>query len=252
VRAVREIVKDRAVVLKTFDYGETSLVVTMLTRLGGKAGFLAKGARRAGSRMHGRFRTGNIGDIVYYDKPGGALKLIKEYSSEPIIDSTGTDLERLCIFQAGLELAGRISAGDEQGGSVFDLVEGFIDELAEGGDPWIVLFAFETGLLQEAGLMPAISRCDRCKNELAGCGFSLNPSDGAVECDRCSPPGGSLSGETCDLLRVMVAEGFGGVRGTSLGEGVRKEIGTLLHRLMKYHVDGYRLPGSLGMLKGAG
>mgnify|MGYP001828943304 FL=1 len=81
------ILKDRAVVLKTWEYGETSLIVSALTRSGGKANFLAKGVKRAKSRMHGRFRTGNVGDIVYYDKPGRGLKLIKEFSAGPMFDS---------------------------------------------------------------------------------------------------------------------------------------------------------------------
>jgi len=34
--------------------------------------------------------------------------------------------------------------------------------------------------------------------------------------------------------------------------GARREIGTLLHRMLMHHMDGYRLPGSLVVLKGAG
>ncbi len=246
------ILKDRAVILKTWEYGETSLVVSALTRSGGRANFLAKGAKKARSPMHGRFRTGNVGEIIYYDKPGRALKLIKEFSAAPVLDSSGAGLERLCIFQAGLELAGRASTGDEQEGVVFDLVEAFISELASGDDPWAMLFVLEISLLAASGLMPAIERCDRCKKELAGCVFSINPSRGAVECGGCTEGEGALSPRSCDLLVRMSADGFAGMRGVEVDAEARREIGTLLHRMLMHHMDGYRLPGSLGVLKGVG
>jgi DNA repair protein RecO (recombination protein O) len=246
------ILKDRAVILRTWEYGETSLVVSALTKEGGKSNFLAKGAKRAKSPMHGRFRTGNIGDIVYYDKPGRALKLVKEFSAGPVLDSSGADFERLCIFQAGLELAGRAAEGDEQDGSIFDLVEAFSVGLAHGADPWAAFFVLETMLLSASGLMPEIELCDRCKKELAGCGFSVNPTSGAVECSGCAPGEGTLSPDSCALLEEMASAGFEGLGGLTVDAQARREIGTLLHRMLTHHMDGYRLPGSLGMLKGAG
>jgi DNA repair protein RecO (recombination protein O) len=245
------ILKDRAVILRTWDYGETSLVVSALTRSGGRSNFLAKGARGPKSPMQGRFRTGNIGDIVYYDKPGRSLKLIKEFSAGPVLDSSRADLERLCIFQAGLEIAGRASQGDEQEGAVFDMAEAFITGLSRGADPWAAFFVLETSLLSASGLMPAIESCDRCKKGLAGCGFSINPTSGAVECDECAAGEAALSPGSCDLLDRMVSDGFEGIERLEVGADARREIGTLLHRILTHHMDGYRLPGSLGMLKGA-
>jgi DNA repair protein RecO (recombination protein O) len=246
---VGAILKDRAVILKTWEYGETSLIVSALTRSGGKANFLAKGAKSAKSRMQGRFRTGNVGDIVYYDKPGRGLKLIKEFSAGPMFDSLDCGLDSLCIFQAGLELAGRASAGEDREGTVFDLVEAFIMELSSGADPWAAFFVLEILILEASGLMPEIERCDRCKKELAGCGFSVNPTSGAVECGGCTSGEGVLSPGSCDLLARMSA-GFEGMRGIEVGAEARREIGTLLHHMLMHHMDGYRLPGSLGMLKG--
>lgn len=244
------ILKDRAVILKTWEYGETSLIVSALTRSGGRANFLAKGAKKTRSPMHGRFRTGNVGEIVFYDKPGRALKLIKEFSAGPVLDSSKAGFERLCIFQAGLELAGRASTGDELEGSVFDLVEAFISVLATGADPWAVFFVLEISLLAASGLMPVIEHCDRCKKELAGCRFSVNPSSGAVECHGCTTGEGTLSQGSCDLLARMGEAGFEGMRGVKVDAVARREIGTLLHRMLMHHMDGYRLPCSLGMLKG--
>jgi DNA repair protein RecO (recombination protein O) len=246
------ILKDRAIILRTRDYGETSLIVTAITSSEGRSDFLAKGVKRPGSAMHGRFMTGNMGDIVYYDKPGSSLKLIKEFSASPVLDSSSAGLERLCIFQAGLEIAGRASTGDEEGGIIFSLIEAFISVLSSGFDPWGALFVLELRLLDASGLMPSIARCDGCNKDLAGCSFKINPSNGAVECEGCGEGESSLSSRSCGLLERMLSGGFDEVRGLELDAELRREIGTLLHRILMHHMAGYRLPGSLGMLKGVG
>ena len=82
-----EILKDRAVVLRTYDYGETSLVVSFLTRSYGKVRMLAKGAKREKSSFAGALRTGNIGEIVFYFKPDRGLQLLKEIESGNVFEN---------------------------------------------------------------------------------------------------------------------------------------------------------------------
>jgi len=85
----------------------------------------------------------------------------------PLFDSAKADFEQLCIFQAGLELAGRTVGGGEHEEKMFDLVVAFISELAAGSDPWGVFLTLEVLLLGESGLMPEMKLCGRCKKELS-------------------------------------------------------------------------------------
>lgn len=242
--------KDRAIVLRAREYGETSLVVTALTRGGGRTGFLAKGARRPGGPLFGRFRTGNLGDAVYYDKPGRGLQLISEFSSRPPFDADRAGLETLCLLQAGLELADRCCGGGETGERLFDLLEGFMTVLPGCRDPWGAFFVLETGLLTAAGVMPAVERCDACKKYLAGTVFSVTPSTGEVRCAGCRPQSAALSPAACGVIGAMVSGGFEALREVALEPAVRREVGTLLHRLLEHHVEGYRIPAALTILKG--
>jgi DNA repair protein RecO (recombination protein O) len=249
---VSAILKDRAIILRTREFGETSLVVTALLRAAGRTGLLAKGARRPGSQLHGRFRTGNLGDLVYYGKEGRALQTVREFSAAPVIDPARAGLETLCIFQAGLELVDRISTAGETGEGLFDLFEGFIRSLDRCRDPWAVFFALEAGLLGSAGVMPDLQRCDRCKKLLAGCVFSVNPSTGAVTCAGCGASGPALGAAGCRLLELVTGTDRGAVLAAETGPAVRRELGTVLHRLLEHHVAGYRLPAALSILKGKG
>lgn len=244
-------VKERSVVLRRYEYGDTSLVVVILTRGHGKVRFLARGARKPGSRMAGEFVTGHTGDIVYYEKEGRGLQLVREISGGPVVDTSAADLEKMCLLQAGLELADRSTAEGETGPGAFDLLTGFMEALERAGDPYPVFFALEAGLLIEAGLMPRLESCDSCGKVLAREQFSVNPSTGAVTCAECTPvEGGCLSPEGCEALRRLVREGTEGAGAIRLGPELRGEIGRLLHRLFSHHVEGYRIPGALRMLKG--
>jgi len=242
--------KDRAIVLRAIEFGETSLIVTALLRDAGRTGLHAKGARRPGSQLHGRFRTGNLGDLVYYEKEGRGLQTVREFSAAPVIDPVRAGLDTLCIFQAGLELVERISAAGETGEGLFDLFERFIRSLAGCRDPWTVFFALEAGLLGSAGVMPDIERCDHCKKILAGCVFSVNPSTGAVTCGGCGAGGPALGTASCRLLELVTGPDRDAVTGTEAAPAVRRELGTVLHRLLEHHVAGYRLPAALSLLKG--
>ncbi len=78
-------VKDRAVVLRCYEYGDTSLIAVTLTRAHGKVRFLAKGARKRGGGTGCEFVTGHVGDVVYYEKAGRGLQLIREICAAPAV-----------------------------------------------------------------------------------------------------------------------------------------------------------------------
>lgn len=246
-----DIIKDRAVILRKYDFGETSLIVVALTRHHGKIRLLAKGAKKTGSRLHGALRTGDIAEIVYYNKQERGLQLLKEISGTHSFDSGTDDLVRLCIFQAGLELMDRSTIEHESDRTVFDLLDSFIVSVERCLDPWAVFFALEVRLLLVTGLFPSISECGICKKELAGKGILVNPSDGTVACGDCGHEDMlKVSAHLAGALRELSESGFDRSARTVFTIERRREAGRLLHTLFLYHMEGYRLPNALKILKG--
>lgn len=237
-------------ILKSFDYSESSIIATALTKYHGKVSLLAKGARKAGSQFYGCLRTGNTAEILFYEKEQRSLQLLKEIADIHAFDSKSGCLESICIFQAGLEVVDRAVVDAGTDGGLFDLLEEFILSLDRCKDPWTLFFALEARMLGFGGVFPAMDECSKCKKSLAGSGITINPSSGYVSCPECGEAGISLSSQSAGLLREMIESGTGGLAETKLDRVIRQEIGRVLHRFFVFHVEGYRLPNALKILKG--
>ena len=243
-----EILKDRAVVLKTYDYGETSLIVSMLTRSHGKMRLLAKGARKEKSPFAGSLRTGSLGSIVFYFKQERGLHLLKEIETSDMTLDSVRDLERLCIFQAGLEVLDRSVKERDADEQVFDLLEDFIRTLPGVTDPWISLFALYARLLISSGFYPAADRCAACGIVLEK-GFTAQPQAGRVTCPDCGREDSLVVSErSARTLTALSGGGVSDLGALSMRPEERKEIGRYLHYLFLYHIDGYRLPNARKIL----
>ena len=246
-----EIIKDRSIVLKTYPYGESSVVAVVLTRSHGKMRMIAKGARSSRSALQGSLRTGNVSEIVFYFRPDRGLQLLKEMETVETFEAGSGDLERLCLFQAGLEIVDRSIVDRSSDERAFDLMERFMRMLPAASDPWALFFALEIDVLKLAGVFPSTAACASCRRSLEGSAFAIEAASGFVSCASCgSAKGRLLSGAASALVRRVDALGLEGAGGGKLDRSERKEIGELIHRFFVSHVEGYRLPHALRLCKG--
>jgi len=249
-----EIVKDEGVVLRTYDFLETSMIVSLFTRRRGKIRLIAKGARRKGF-PGACLRLGTIGEFVYYLKDTRKLQLLKEVDCRDGVFTEDANFEALCILQAGLDIIDRLTEEGGEDEENFDLLKGFIRNLAFAREPWAMFFAFEIGFLRNYGLYPSSSYCARCGVELKGNVF-VESSVAAFLCEKCAGKSAfPLKEDSFEVLRRMESgsidsKAFETIRTMTIGEPERKEIGRMLHRVFQRHMERYRLPGSLKMLGG--
>lgn len=99
------IVRTDAVVLRSFDYGETSRIATLLTRQHGVTGAMAKGARRTKSTFGSTLQPGSYIQAIYYHKPGRGLQTLKETAHLRRFPRLTTDLDRVTLAMRVLEIS---------------------------------------------------------------------------------------------------------------------------------------------------
>ncbi len=237
-------------ILRTYDFGESSIILVALTREHGKMRMLAKGAKKQRSSFAGVLQTGGIGDIVFYYRQERGLQLLKEFSADETPGVVMEDFVKLCLFQAGLELIDASVIDRESDTDTFDILETFRTRLFASPAPWFIFFTLEVKILRALGVLPPFEVCGGCGSGLAG-DASVHPARGIVTCSRCRVEGSHpLADSSHDRIRRMAREPFHRIPATELTVGERREIGHLLHQFYLHHVEGYRLPNALNLLKG--
>ena len=164
--------KEEALVLRRLEYSSSSLILGLLGSSGRTVNLLHKGARK--SRRKGELPPGpelfTRGEVLYYEKRGGALGLAAEwYEIEPHRGIRGA----LGRFYSACYLAELALGLTREGGEMprmFGEMEDALSALekSDGDRSPLVAVAAALRLLGTAGFGPALEACASCGREDCG------------------------------------------------------------------------------------
>ncbi|OFT65284.1 DNA repair protein RecO [Corynebacterium sp. HMSC05D03] len=183
---MRENFRDRALVIRSYDFGEADRIIVLLTRHHGLVRGVAKGVRRAKSRFGSRLQLFVNLDVQLY--PGRNLYTISQadtvdYFGARIIE----DYERYTAACAALESAELLAAADAPGDPyLYEACVDVLDKL-QHGDPLMLLDAFLLKAMSHAGWAPSLFDCAQCQRP--GPHHAFHPAVGGAACHQCRPPG---------------------------------------------------------------
>jgi DNA repair protein RecO (recombination protein O) len=238
------------VILRAFDYGETSRIATALTRRHGVLGLLAKGARRPGSRFGGTLQPGAHVDALYYFKEGRGLQTLSEASHVTRFPHTAASLDRLAAAHRLLELVrALLPEGDPQPAVMalllhaLEWIEGSSTDHAPTAAPW-----FQLRLSSFLGFALDLRREDVLAVGSEGGVFSMeggsiHPRGGET------PPGRAASRAALRAIAVLAANDLAVAGRMRLGPAVRAEVEELVEDFVQFHVE-HRLPGRVRRVTG--
>jgi DNA repair protein RecO (recombination protein O) len=197
--------KATAIVLRTVDFSETSLVVTLFTREFGKVRALAKGGRRPKSSFESALDLLALCRIVFLRKSSEALDLLTEAKLEHRFRPAGRDLSRLYAGYYVAELLEALTEDSDPHPELFDAACQALAALGQGGSSVASLvLRFELGALRWLGHLPSLAACARCGCDVAPAGrVAFGRRAGGVLCERCRPQGGPVELLSAAAVRVM-------------------------------------------------
>lgn len=152
------IVQSPAVVLKSFPYGDTSLIARCLTRELGKISVMVRGARRKKNPLGAYFQPLSFLDIIFYHKQTRELQTISKVSFvEPWLNLQN-DLKPLTLGLSILELTERVVTDHDPHPELFDELIRCIRALDAKSKPVNVIYwYYEMQLLSHLGFKPDLS-----------------------------------------------------------------------------------------------
>ena len=209
-------IRTLALVLRTVEVFETSLVVTAFTRDLGKVSGLAKGGRRLKSPFQGGLDLLGLSDIVLLHKASEALDLLTEAAPVERFGALRRDLSALYAGYYVAELLTELTDFHDPHPRLFDAATVTLRRLGEPDLRDRRVLRFELACLRELGLLPALDACAGCGvvvgDEPGGDGFAFGLATGGLLCPACRPGQphvALLPGRSVEALRVLAAPGAG-------------------------------------------
>jgi DNA repair protein RecO (recombination protein O) len=194
--------RDAALVLRTYNLGETSKVAVLLTRERGKVRAVAKGARGARSRYQSALEPLSEVRASFHGRQGaelmrlGACELIR--SAFP---ASGRGLDVAMALSYFAELLDAFAQEGEAEDAVYRLAVAVVRAAEEGADIVVLTRYLEAWLLRLHGIYPPIDRCASCGGELPSGALRYHAAAHGFVCGGCGPAGGpSLPEATRSLL----------------------------------------------------
>ncbi len=199
-------VPTEAIILRTVDFSESSLVLTLYSRDFGKISALAKGGRRlkgpfeSSLDLLARVRT------VVLRKTSGALDLLTE---SKLLWRFRPDSDNLAGLYAGYVLAELINELTEEGEPnvpLYDLAAATLSDFASGSFVMRTLIRFEWCLLELLGLQPSLDRCVECGEKIdreRQKRITFGHLDGGVLCGNCREGHRQLASVSVEAIRML-------------------------------------------------
>jgi len=243
------ILKTEGIILKGWNFGETSKILLLYTREAGKLRVIAKGARGPKSKFKGCLEPLTHLRIIYYDKPGRDLQLLSHADLvDPHLSIVG-DVRKTALGLAVAELLNKGVAGEESVPAMFDLLRSALsaidreDDYLEG-----LLWFFESHFIGLMGYKPTWDACIRCGGSLGGDGGRFQSESGGLLCPPCGRGKGGLavSGETLEILFWLQRTDIREAGRLSPANVQQAEIRKMFDLYFRTHIDHM---GSLRALK---
>lgn len=237
----RGLYKTRAVVIGSFDYGESDRILTFYTDGFGKVKGIAKGARRSRKRFVGNLEPASVIRLAFFNSEKSELVRVEEAGIEEGFFNLRGDIERFSEACYLLELVDVLTRPGQNPHGVFGLLVDFLRILDGGAVAGPVNRFFEIKLLSLAGYMPSLGVCVACGCVAAGGEREkvfFSPEKGGALCGVCSAGCAELIPMTQGTARFLeTAERMDAGKLSRLkpGEHFEKEAGELLDRFIRVH-----------------
>ncbi|MDR0335503.1 MAG: DNA repair protein RecO [Planctomycetaceae bacterium] len=184
-----------AIVLRTVDFSETSLILTLFTRQFGKIEALAKGGRRLKSPFESALDILTRIRVSFLHKKNNTLDLLTEAKLIRRFRVVESNLAGLFASYYVVELVDSVTEINDPNPALYDLTVKILARLEQGTLLMRSLIRFEGLLLKTIGQQPSLENCAECGTTINSNFHTENTEqkrvafgyiDGGALCVRCA------------------------------------------------------------------
>ena len=215
------IIDTPAIVLKTFPYGETSLISRCFTKEKGKVTFIIKGARSKKNLIAPYFQPLSFIQIIYNDKQKRDLQIVSKVYFNKIWLKISQSLKKMTLLQSILEITDySLEINDPYPGLFESLIEIIEFYESDSINSNLAFWLYESVVLSEMG-------------------FRIDLENGDFE-----PRGNNLSSikddEQCRyILQNLINKNFENISFEKISSREKKLISKFLYNQLCYNIEGF-------------
>ena len=213
------IVNTTAIVLKTFPYGETSLISRCFTKEKGKISFIIKGAQSKKNLLSPYFQPLSYIQIIYNENAKRELQIISKVNFVNIWMEISGSLKKMTLLQSILEITDFTLEKNDPHPGLFNILIEAINYFENNQFKENLIFWFyECELLSELGF-----RIDLKNNE--GNKYDITSS--------------KIEGESLIILKHLLNKSIEQVKFDKVLKKDKKIISNYLYQQLCYNLDGF-------------
>jgi DNA repair protein RecO (recombination protein O) len=201
------LVRASALVLRAYDYGDSSRIFRVHTPEWGLQSLLGRGVKQARSRLRGVLDLFNLIEVSYVKRAGRSLHVPREADLLESHPRMKRDLDRTLAFAAVARLVQQLSLEEEANPELFELLVRTAaafdhpDLAPEGVEPLRHFASWQ--VLARKGYAPEVDRCVACGAHVAS-EPAFGVAEGGVVCPRCGAGRPRLSRAEYGALQLFV------------------------------------------------
>lgn len=227
------------IVLKSFDYRETSCIATFFTKDQGKITGILKGIRKNPKKFGSHIDRFSVNDLVYYHYSRSTLHLISQCDLNQYFFPIRQNYKRNVAANYALELVDMIMPPEQANKKVYRLMLDYLDSLQTVQDVDKLVHVFQIKMLLYSGFSPHLDSCVRCNRSIKGkTRFSLKL--GGLICTQCPTTERSFTiisqGTISSILHIEKSHWVQCLR-LKLTLVSRKELKYILNNFLVYHLE---------------
>ena len=212
------IIQTPAIVLKSFPYGETSIIARCFTKEKGKISIIVKGGRSKKSSKSAYFQPLSFIEIIYNYKPNRQLQVLSKASFCESWLNIIKDLRSVTLAMTILEITEKTLLEEDPHPRLFSILIEVLQNYDNGDlDPSLLFWYYECALLSHLGFCPNLD-----ESEFPGLQLP-------------NPNSGQNSGV---ILASLLAGNISALPKEEVTQKDRKIISNYLSKLLRYHFDG--------------
>ncbi|WP_040948386.1 DNA repair protein RecO [Gorillibacterium massiliense] len=174
--------RTEGIVIRCLDYGEGHIILSLLTEQLGKVSVMARGAKKANSRLAACAQPFTYGDYVIY-RGGGGMGTLNQGETLDSRRMLREDLHKTAYSAYIAEMADRLLPENEPNSMLFHQLNAALAAIDEGKDAEIVIAIMEMKMLALAGYLPQLTECVSCGSDQGEMRVSI--AQGGILCPRC-------------------------------------------------------------------